>query len=238
MSDDVSDTTEQPQSHTTLSPDRIRRILPEVQSIRGSMRSEVVRVLTEDVPPYFWMVRASESHHCADEQGLGGLVLHTKRVFTSYSILERTYRAMAIDSFEANCARAAVLLHDGFKYGRACSGDFGDDDDYHEYADGSLSHLPEHTVTDHDIQMAEHVRSNTSLPDEVARCIESHGGSPDWYSHDGPKPSDDLEMLVHSADVFAANELFRVPVHGVSPELRAMVGDVPEIEDDSFLEWE
>lgn len=214
--------------------------LPEIDSLDGRIRDEVVRVFMEDVPEYFWIARSSENHHPPDERGLGGLWLHTKRVYTSYRMLEPTYRAMsAIDAYQANCARAAVLLHDGFKYGQyPTERENGDTptQDTHIYADGVLSHLPEHTYTGHDLSMAGYIRDETELPEEVARCVAAHGGSPDWYSHDGPRPSDDLEMLVHTADMLASNSNHRLPVWEPTAELLVMTAtDLPQIDDD---EWE
>lgn len=226
--------------------------LPELRSISGPMQTEVARVFADDVPEYFWVARASESHHPPDERGLGGVWLHTKRVYTAYRMLEPTYRAMsAVDAYEANCARAAVLLHDAFKYGRIHDGiesaeqstgsTTGDqrstensdnpNQDNHAYAHGFLEHLPQYTDTSHDVKMATHIRDETSLPEEVARCVAAHGGSPDWYSHDGPRPSDDLEMLVHTADVLASNDGHRLPVWEPTPELLAMTDkDLPTID--------
>jgi len=198
-----------------------------------------MRVFVEAVPKYFWVARSSESHHPNDERGLGGLVLHTKRVYTAYRMLEPTYRAMSvIDEYEANCARAAVLLHDAFKYGQypeeIQNGD-EPDLDHHEYADGGLSHLPEHTYTGHDLMMAEFVRDSTDLPEEVARCVASHGGSADWFGHDGPRPSDDLEMLVHTADMLASSEHHRLPVWQPTHELLVMTNpNMPRIDGE---EW-
>jgi len=220
-------------------PRQVAERLPEIESIDGRMQMKVARVFAEEIPEYFWIARSSENHHPPDERTLGGLFLHTKRVYTAYRMLEPTYRAMsAIDAYDANCARAAVLLHDGFKYGQhPAEVETGDepDEDHHEYADGVLSDLPEYTDTRHDLKMADFIRSETSLPEEVARCVASHGGSPDWYSHDGPSPSDDLEMLVHTADMLASNSNHRLPVWGPTEELMLMTDtNMPVIDED---EW-
>lgn len=213
--------------------------LPEIESIEGRVQYEVARIFVDEVPDYFWIARASGSHHPPDERGLGGVWLHTKRVYTAYRMLEPTYRAMsAIDAYEANCARAAVLLHDAFKYGRYPEERENGDDpeqDNHTYADGVLSHLPEHTCTDHDVTMAEFIRTETSLPEETARCVEAHGGSADWYSHDGPSPSNDLEMLVHTADMLASSKHHRLPVWDPTEELLVMTDtNMPVVDPD---EW-
>lgn len=207
--------------------------LPEVRAVRGDVRDGVVQTFIDVVPDYFWIARASSSHHPPDERELGGLWLHTKRVFTAYRMLEPTFRAMsAITSFQSNCARAAVLLHDAFKYRVTDEYERVQDDiEYggHDYGNGYLDHLPTHTVTTHDVQMADYVRSETDLPEEVARCVECHGGSPDWYSHDGPGPDSDLTLAVHLADVFASNSEHRLPVVEPCTELQMMVGDVSTV---------
>jgi hypothetical protein len=152
-------------------------------------------------------------------------------------MLEPTYRAMsAFDAYQANCARAAVLLHDAFKYGMQPRPDPDREvDDAHPYADGVLDHLPEYTQTSHDIDMATYLRNDTEMPEEVARCVAAHGGSPDWYSHDGPRPSDDLEMVVHTADVIASSQHHRLPVWEPTEELMVMTDtNMPVIDSD---EW-
>lgn len=217
---------------------QLRTRLPEIESVDGRVQSELVEMFTERVPPSFWIARSSEEYHPPDERQLGGLWLHTKRVYTAYRMLEPTYRAMsAFGEYQANCARAAVLLHDGFKYGMQPMPDTAEsNDDDHPYADGMLKHLPQYTQTSHDIDMASYLRSETAMPEEVARCVAAHGGSPDWYSHDGPKPSDDLEMIVHTADVLASSQHNRLPVWEPTAELLVMTDkDMPVIDSD---EWE
>lgn len=209
--------------YETLQPDttdEVRDRLPEIWFVSGKPREELVRMFKEDVPGYFWTARASESHHPPDERGLGGVWLHTKRVFVAYSILERSFRAMsAFDQMEANCARAAVLLHDAFKYSEPP----------HE-----LDELPEHTEPEHDVWMAEHVREETSMPDAVADCIEAHGGSQSWNSHSGPTPRSDLELCVHLADLIASWSVHQLPVYDPHDALEEAVGPLQTVGDD----WE
>lgn len=211
--------------------DEVRRRLPEVDALRGDVRDEVIRIFMYDVPAYFWIARASKSYHPPDERACGGLWLHTKRVFTAYRVLERSFRAMSdISSYEANCARAAVLLHDGFTYGIQPM--VGGDDE-HPYAKGYLDHLPAYGESDHDVQMARHIREHTSLPDEVANAVESHGGSADWLSHEGPSPRTPIQRLVHFADLFASNPEYQLPVLTPITELEALCGhELDSVSDD------
>lgn len=213
------------------------RRLPEIQVLRGRVRDEVIRVFMEDVHEHFWLARASEEHHPPDERGLGGTWLHTKRVFTAYTMLERSFRAMsAIDSFEANCARGSVLLHDAFKYGSPPYEFEENNEDYHEYADGLLHHIPQYSNSNHDVKMASHIRTETELPEEVAVCVERHGGPSDWMSHDGPAPFDDKTLLVHMADMFASNSNHCLPVYDPARELRMMSDRIEAIENDDWIE--
>lgn len=201
--------------------------LPEITLLDGPIRREVEAVFSQTVPQYFWIARASEEHHPPDERGLTGLWLHTKRVFTAYMMLEPTYRAMGLlGPYQAKCCRAAVLLHDGFKYGQDPS-DTGEN--YHEYADSELAHLPQYTDRDHDITMADYVAEHTALPLEVVSAIRSHGGSPDWYSHNGPKPEQPHEMIVHLADVLASNSEHKLPVLDPHSSLLQVHPDLPTL---------
>lgn len=219
------------QTTRSIQPDQVSVIdrLPEIQYLDGPIKQEVATVFAEAVPEYFWLARASESHHPPDERGLAGLWLHTKRVFTAYMMLEPTYRAMGLlGPYQAKCCRAAVLLHDGFKYGLNHS---EQDETVHEYADGRLSHLPEHTDREHDVLMADYLDESTALPLEVVSAVRSHGGSPDWYSHSGPKPVKPHEMIVHLADVIASNSEHRLPVLDPHKSLCRVAPELPTIDE-------
>jgi len=162
-------------------------------------------------------------------------------VYTAYRFLEPTYRAMnRLGPYQATCARAAVLLHDAFKYGQQpADRSNGDDGDAptHAYANDLLAHLPQYTVTDHDTEMVSFIESDTALPDEVAWYVASHGGSGDWYGHDGPTPSTGPEMIVHLADVFATNMEHKLPVYEPTAGLERLVGsELPTISDDEWLQ--
>lgn len=199
--------------------------LPEITVLRGNVRSETERLFEEKVPEYFWTARAARSYHHPSERGAGGLLLHTKRAFFAWTVLEPTFRTMGgIDQMEAECARSAILLHDAFKYGpKGVEED--PDDDKHQYADGVLAHLPSSNAS-HDVQMAEIVRNESDLPDRVADCIETHGGSERWNtSHSGPKPYDDLTLAHHLSDLFASRQEYALPVYDVSEELERMIGE-------------
>lgn len=228
-------------SNFVTSTNDIDRLIPELQFLRGNIKSEVRQLFVNTVPDYFWIVRASESHHPPDERGLCGLWLHTKRVFTSYLMLESTFATQYLDEYERNCARAAVLLHDAFKYGQKpfSVGSYDDaSPPYHPYLSDEFKSLPRYTAPSHDVQTAQLVRDETDCPEEVARAIESHGGSQDWFGHNGPSPTTPAQKLVHYADVFASNEWHRLPVYKPAEELvRATDSEIPAVYDDEYGSW-
>jgi hypothetical protein len=132
-------------------------------------------------PSYFWRAPAtsSDDYHNQFARGEHGLWIHTLMVATA---LERTIDSYvergAFDSYDADCACAAAILHDGRKYGDRWRPGAS--------ADG-----------DHDLQMADRVRDNDELPEAVAGAIAAHMGP--WYA--GPPPKDAVERAVHTADM-------------------------------------
>lgn len=105
-----------------------------------------------------------------------------------------------VDSYEArfgvnpDYARAAALLHDQRKNGPPES--------------PSTS-----STSDHDLQMAEYIRSYDG-PELVARAVECHMGA--WY--DGPEPDSPLCELVHNADMLASTANATLALPGPIPE--------------------
>lgn len=158
---------------------------PELNDINdGELRNETARTIVEYMPDYFWNVPASSSgkYHPEDHRGTHGLWLHTKRAFTEYQALSRSfYHQGLINDWELDCGRSAILLHDMFKYGWP---------------------KKNHTTNDHDVFAAEFLRRNTSLPEEVAGCVESHNGPNGWG--EGRAPKNDLEQVHHMADMAAS----------------------------------
>lgn len=209
--------------------------LPEVKSLKNNVRDETVRLFIEEVPEYFWVARSSKNYHPPDERGLGGLWLHTKRVFFAWTMIENTLRAMnVIDAVDAQSARSAALLHDAFKYDRYPEND--DREDYHPYALGRLSNVRSGTIPEHDVLMADVIENESDLSDRVADCVRTHGGSPSWTVHSGPRPSDDLTLGLHMADLIASNQHHKLPVWNPHDVLDHMVAtEIPKIEDSGWL---
>ena len=173
----------------------LKRRLPEIQEInRRDIREEVQRIFMEEVPDYFWEVPASSTgkYHPEDHNQDHGLWIHTKRAFTSFQRLSRSYENQGrITPYEKDCGKAAILLHDMFKYGRP-------------------PERQEHTVSDHDVLAARFLEKNSVLPEEVVECLESHNGPADWG--EGKAPETDLEQIHHLADMIASdrNGYFKV----------------------------
>lgn len=216
------------------SKEEVVRRLPEVDAIKGNLRTEMIDIFMNDVPDYFWLVRASKSHHPPDERGLGGLWLHTKRAFFAWTVVEPTMREMSVvDTFEANCARCAILLHDSFKYDSKEEREV--EEEAHAYLDEECVediNIPSGSSSDHGEVAAEFVLEETDLPPEVADLIISHDGA--WF--DGRSPNSWFEMAHHFADAFASNDKYRLPVAAPCEELTMLIGqDFPVIEDPD--EW-
>jgi len=94
--------------HTTLNK--------EVSLIEnGKIRTFVAQCL-EKAPDYFWTCPSSSTgkYHPADENTMGGTILHTKRVTR---IAADLCFSMGVTSVEKDCVIAAAIMHDMCKLG-------------------------------------------------------------------------------------------------------------------------
>lgn len=179
--------------------------LPEIDAVKGDLRDVTLEIFTDHVPDYLWVVRASERYHPPDHRGQHGLMIHIKRSFNAWLRIERMLKELSlIDSFEANCGRAAILCHDSFKYGKS---EWKDDDVmFHQYVDQEYWDLmigvPKFSDKEHGSVAAEYVDEHFDVPDEVVRCVHTHNGG---FSDD-PNPDDILELGHHLADAFASGQ--------------------------------
>ena len=187
----------------SLTEEEVYRRLPEVGEIEDDgLREETVAAFVDYCPDYFWEVPASSSgkYHHVYHREYRGLWLHTKRAFTAY---QRDAPSLVqqgeIDDFEADCGRAAILLHDMFKFGLEENGD--DPVVINEGFKEGYDEIDAHTTSDHDVLAAEVLRENTGLPHDVIGCVESHNGP--WC--DGKQPESPLEQLHHMADMSASD---------------------------------
>ncbi|WP_312908477.1 HDIG domain-containing metalloprotein [Natronosalvus caseinilyticus] len=170
--------------------------MPTINLIDDGDVRHIVGELTADAPDYFWEVPASTSgfHHpaCRNERGLWA---HTLMLSTVIDRLADSYTGQGrLTEYDIDLAHAAAILHDQRKNG------------------DPLNPSPKST-SDHDLQMAE-VVLESDLDDAVADAIASHMGA--WY--DGPYPSNDLEDLVHTADMVASTASITPKVQGPIPE--------------------
>ena len=133
-------------------------------------------------PKYFWSASSSSSgkHHPPDEHGIGGLVLHTVRVFNLSEIF--------LDSFDNGSIRhdvvkSAALLHDLYRYG--------------------VSDIAEDTTNKKHPELAAKALNGCDFQfiykSEIIRCVERHMGK--WGE---VLPNTVEEWVVHFSDAVAA----------------------------------
>ncbi len=136
------------------------------------------------IPAYFWEVPASSSgkYHPKFAIVKGGLLNHTKAaVYFGYE----ASRALELSVTERDIVIAALILHDGFKYG----------------VDGGR-----HTIKEHDeIAAAEFAKGEDfkagSAREQIIEAIKRHMGQ--WGRF---KPRTELEKTVHLCDYFASRK--------------------------------
>lgn len=186
---------------SSLSPSEVERRIPSIRLIEDDNLWRETARLTADAPDYFWTVPASTSgyHHprCRGERGLWA---HTLMLSSVIERLAESRVALGeLTEDEVDVARAAAILHDQRKNG--------------DPASPSSS-----SVSDHDLRMADVVRSELDVDvlvrDAVADAIAAHMGP--WY--DGPEPETPVERLVHDADMIASTA-------SITPELPEPVPD-------------
>ncbi|MFW5903081.1 MAG: HD domain-containing protein [archaeon] len=189
---------------TVNNREELYRLLPEVMKIKDpKIQEEIERYLIEEVPDYFWNRESSSSgkYHSKDETGKYGLLLHTKRVFTALERLMKSWKDMGkINKNEKDLARAAVLLHDTFKFG--VSTDF----------EGNV--IPgRHTVSDHDRIASEQFLQKTQIlgttKTKIAKGIAAHNGP--WGCSQNPETN--FQLLIHLCDMFAADKKAELAVY-------------------------
>lgn len=165
--------------------------LPELHDISDdTIRRDTADALY-DAPDYFW-VAGSDSYYHPDEHGARhGLVLHTKRVASAFERFAPSMNQQGhMDDDQLDCARAACLLHDTFKYGEPPT------------ETGSGAHGANDKIA------ADYYRKNHDLPSEVTDGIEAHKGG--WGR--GSPPTSHLQQMAHIADLMAATSHIRIGV--------------------------
>ena len=205
----VSDLDDYPRH--TLSDEEVRRRLPALKLIEDDKVREETTRLSAAAPAYFWTAPAASHkyHHplCRKQHGLWA---HSLMVVQAVEDFLWTYQERGlIDESDADLARSAAILHDQQKNGP------------HENPESS-------STSDHDLQMAEVVIGESSLPNAVGHAVATHMGPSDSY--DGPAPeAGTLNDLVHMADYAASRRNWEVRAPGPLPEELVELG-IPEAE--------
>lgn len=197
-----------------LDATEVIRRFPEVRAIEDS----TLRALTVDTlrytPDYFWTVPASTSgnYHHPLARGKHGLWIHTKMAATVFEeCVESEVKQGNITEYDADCGRAAVLLHDQFKQGYPENRPDDPDD--------------QHTVGNHDVLAAEWFRQHTNLPEPVISAVEAHNGPEEWG--EGKAPDAELGKMVHRADLLASRPSITPAVLDPAGELVEEYPNIP-----------
>jgi len=150
----------------------------------------------------FWKIPSSFSgkYHPIDEHGVGGNVLHTKRVVRAAKIISDSY---VLDVQERDVVYAASLLHDVTKGKRDGKSNECSYDPFHPYTvDKFIS-----WCIDEDKKYTSESSSTTLYVDEdtiqsILRLIRCHLGP--WSPIPETMPTTHAEMIVHLADNIAS----------------------------------
>lgn len=199
----------------TLDEETLVDRLPEVELIiDDEIREGTKLAFLDGCPDYFWERPSSSTgkYHLEDERGKMGNWLHTKRVFTTYLVVSRTFLELGqISDWERECGKSAALLHDMLKFGWP-------------------SDRESHTVNDHDIIGSDVAAYIGKLPDEVCRLVDRHNGP--WA--EGGTPRSANELAFHLSDYVAAKRILGTP-HVVEPHDNLVTAfDPPALSDDEI----
>ena len=157
-----------------------------IEECVARIKDDVIRQFTakalRQAPKYFWTASSSSSrlHHPPDEHGIGGLVLHTVRVFNLSEIF--------LDSFDNGSIRpdvvkSAALLHDLYRYGVSDVAEDTTNKKHPELAAKALLGSDFHFI----------------YKAEIIHCVERHMGK--WGD---VLPNTVEEWVVHFSDAVAA----------------------------------
>jgi hypothetical protein len=123
---------------------------------------------------------------------------------TSLRRLEDSYiQQDRLTQTEIDHARAALLLHDGRKY-------------------GSDWYTGKSAAKDHDLQMSRRLEEQ-DFGTQIVDAVASHMGA--WYA--GPEPETPLERLVHHCDMVASARHVTPAVYDPPSELLEVHPDLP-----------
>jgi hypothetical protein len=180
-----------PEGKVDLDREEVKRRLPHIEKILDPEIEREVIDITASSPKYFWEVPASTSgYHHPLCRGKHGLWVHTLMVATVVERLKDTYiEQNLIQGEKIDEVRAAALLHDQRK-------------------NGSPGHPADKSTSDHNEFMADVVRAESELSNNVSDMIDTHMGK--WY--DGPSPRNHCEQLLHTSDMIASDENIQIDI--------------------------
>lgn len=192
---------------TTFKPneEEDKILLPLLDEI-NLINSDQIRLFVRSIllqAKLFWKIPSSFSakHHPPDEHGLGGNVLHTKRVVNTAKIIVSSYSLLPE---EKDVVFAACLLHDITK-GISPTNSEEDAlyDPMHAYTVNSFVKK----CQDNDKKYSSESSSSTLFLDEetvqaILRLVRCHLGP--WSPVPETYPTSYLDMIVHLADNIAS----------------------------------
>lgn len=164
--------------------------------IRSFVRSVLLKA---DV---FWYIPSSFSgkYHPPDERGLGGNVLHTKRVVRVTEMLSDSF---GLDEYERDLVLAAALIHDVTK-GRVWDENIGPQyDPFHPYTVDTFvkeAHRLDEVYGREDKSSVMMVTEDTMR--QILRLVRCHMGP--WSPIPETIPLTNTDMVVHCADNIAS----------------------------------
>lgn len=180
---------------------KLSSLLEEINMIKDENIKSFVRSILMRCDD-FWTIPSSFSgkYHPSDEHGIGGNVLHTKRVVRASKVLSDSY---SLSEEDRDIVYAACILHDvtkGIKHGEADSCKY---DPMHPYTVGNLVKK----CQEDDKKYATESQSSTLFLSEEAvqsilRLVRCHLGP--WSPIPETAPITYLDMIVHMADNIAS----------------------------------
>lgn len=196
----------------TLTEEQLHDRLPEIEHIEDpDLRLQVEDAFLYLCPSYFWEMPASTSgkYHAPENRGRHGLWSHTKMAFTVFERLADSYiERDLLSEYDADCVRAAILLHDMFKKGLEPELDF--------------------TSSYHDRLARVVLEHNTDLPEKVLHAVDCHNGA--WYEGNNNEGDPDAPLqqwliaeLTHVCDMVASTQNVRAALYEPNAELRAEI---------------
>ena len=180
---------------------KLAPMLDEVNMIKDENIKSFVRSILYRCDD-FWTIPSSFSgkYHPADEHGVGGNVVHTKRVVRAASVLSDSY---SLSEDDRDIVYAACILHDITKGVRIPNSDSCKYDPMHPYTVGQLVKK----FQEEDKKYATENQSSTLFLSEEAvqsilRLVRCHLGP--WSPVPETTPITYLDMIVHMADNIAS----------------------------------